>query len=947
MACTAWLSSAAALAQDAAAKTAAKPAAGAATEAADTGVSRDAVINVMIVLAIFILPMIIGSWLGKRLRMPDHGWKFAVAIGTLAAAAVVIARGEIKLGPDLSGGITLIYELDPSAVEDQLAQNSSEQGGPNYTADQIEQNLVEMLVTSLSQRVDPSGTKEVSIRSYGPGQIEIIIPRASQEELESIEKSIYTAGALEFRIVASRNFARHRSIIELAEALPKGNNIVRLDDGTEVARWVSYRADEFENSDGTLNDNTLVRREGARGKQLLILTNDGQNVTGDAHVKSTYAGADQLGKPAVHFSMNAAGSIAFGELTGNNLPTASGQKYRLGILLDKELLSAPNINSRISSQGIIEGNMGAKEVKFIVDVIQAGSLPAALNKDPISKEQISPTIGKLTIEQGKLAIGVSLIAVLIFMVLYYRFAGVVACIALAANLLLILGCMVLIKGAFTLPGLAGLVLTVGMSVDANVLIFERIREELERGAALRMAIRNGFARAMSTIVDANVTTLITAIVIYKIAPDNVKGFGVTLILGILMSLYCAIFLSRLIFDVAEKTGFMKKLSMARVIGHTHVDFLGGQKIAIAASLLMICIGIAGLVLRGNDIFNIDFTGGSSVTMVLNDAMPYADVKQTIEDKTDLDEKNLTLVEVGDTGTRYTVTSVEENVNDVEETLGKTFGDKLKTYRVEVKDLKTVGDDEQASVGPARSSAAALWPANPLAWVTLLQAPDAEIETDSEAIIADAETESAPDEDATESVEELTVETESPAPADDQPASDEADGAPAAAEDSDGKPPESAFVGGTTAQLTFDLGEGDEDEEGSDGVNYSTLESMLKDSLAAHNASGAAYRLESTDPGYVDGSRRSFKNWEATVALPLEQAQGVFDSLQTKINSQPMFPLASKIGSKVAGRLGRDAIAAIVISLVGIIGYVWFRFNGVIYGLAAVLALVHDVIITLG
>ena len=175
---------------------------------------------------------------------------------------------------------------------------------------------------------------------------------------------------------------------------------------------------------------------------------------------------------------------------------------------------------------------------------------------------------------------------------------------------------------------------------------------LSRGAGLRMAIRNGFSRATRTIVDANVTTLITAIVIYKIAPDNVKGFGVTLILGILMSMYTAIFVSRVVFDVAERTKRLKALGMRQLIGHTNFDLLGKRAIAGIFSLVLIAIGLVGIWNRGKDLLNIDFTGGSSVTMVLeeNQPMSYTEVKDTLVE-TALVDKNLSLVEVGITHTQ--------------------------------------------------------------------------------------------------------------------------------------------------------------------------------------------------------------------------------------------------------------------------------------------------------
>ena len=235
---------------------------------------------------------------------------------------------------------------------------------------------------------------------------------------------------------------------------------------------------------------------------------------------------------------------------------ATPDVYRhLGILLDGRLVNAPTIRTAISDRGMISGGtMTDDEVQLTVEVLDAGSLPAALNKIPISQELISPTLGGQTVEQGKRAIIASLVGVILFMLIYYRVAGLIACIALTLNLIMVLALMVLIKAAFTLPGIAGLALTVGMSVDTNVLIYERIREELEHGAALRMAIRNGFDRAMSAIIDTHLTTIISGIVLFYVGTDQVKGFAVTLILGIVTNLFSAFFCTRLMFDIAERHG---------------------------------------------------------------------------------------------------------------------------------------------------------------------------------------------------------------------------------------------------------------------------------------------------------------------------------------------------------------------------------------------------------
>jgi len=871
-----------------------------ATDAA-TGSALPGFILLATVIALFVVPMMIGNRLSKSFRMPDHSWKFSLAIGTLAAAAVVLYQGEIKFGPDLSGGITLIYELQDTSLDIDIDELEDDGTSVAERSSRAKRQLVKQLIGALSERVDPSGTKEVTIREYGSGQIEIIIPKASQQELEFIERRIYTAGALEFRITASPVFSENREIIALAEALPLGENEVRRD-GEKVAEWVAYDLDEFGPPDQ--KDSRVVKRMAGNRPQALVLTNDGLNITGE-YLKKSSSSVDQRGRPQVRFMLNSQGAYLFGRLTGEHLENASGQKYYLGILLDKKLLSAPSIAGKITSQGEISGDFTNEEVDFIVGVLNAGSLPATLNKDPISRETISPTLGAETVVKARTAISVSLVAVMIFMFFYYRIAGLIACLALGANLLLIFGLMVLLHAAFTLPGLAGLVLTIGMSVDANVLIFERIREELNRGAALRMAIRNGFGRATQTIVDANVTTLITAIVIYKIAPDNVKGFGVTLIIGIVMSMYSAIFLSRLVFDVAEKTGRLKKLGMAQIIGKTNIDFLSKRPIAAVVSLVLISVGMVAVVNRGADLLNIDFTGGSSVTMVFNDGqeMEFGDVKELLETKTDLADKNLSLVEVGERGSgkQYTVSCVEQDVEAVQQILHETFGERLKTYQVQASNMSPLSVE---IIRPSRSPAL----------LVELQEEEEEEEEEEEKEASSDTAEAAP----------------SPAPAgEEEPAVEEEPNATV------GDP----FAGGTSFDLNFAAG-GDDS-----GIGFDTVRQLLQDALDTTGHSGAAIAV--TNPGYQVGSARRFTSWSVKLALPENEAREVVSQLEAVTNNQPIFPLANKIGGRVAGDMTTKAIAAILISLLGIVAYIWFRFQRVMYGLAAVIALVHDVLVTLG
>ncbi len=866
-----------------------------------------------IVIAIFLLPILIGGWLSKAVRMPDYSLKFSVAIGTLAAAAVIVWQGSVKYGPDLSGGMTLIYELQDTTVDpEDLADG--EAAGPDQSG-RAKRELVSQLIAALSERVDPSGTKEVTIREYGAGQIEIIIPSVGRQEQELIERRIYTAGALEFRLTACPAFSENRDIIELANALPAGETEVRMG-GKKVAEWVAYKEAEFGPVDQP--DNRLVKRKAGQIPQALILTNDNLDVTGE-YLRSSSAGVDQMGRPQVRFAMNQRGSYLMGRLTGSHLENASGQAYYLGVVLDKKLLSAPAIRGKITSQGEITGDMGKDEVDFIVGVLNSGSLPAQLNKEPISREQISPTIGAETVEKARTAIIYSLVVVMVFMLLYYRFAGIVACLALGANLLLILGFMVLFNAAFTLPGLAGLVLTIGMSVDANVLIFERIREERNRGAALRMAIRNGFGRATRTIVDANVTTLITALVIYKIAPDNVKGFGVTLIIGIVMSMYAAIFLSRIVFDVAEKLGSIRELGMGQIIGKTSIDFLSKRSVAAIVSVALIGLGLSSVFTRGTDLLNIDFTGGSSVTMVFKDGqeLDFTEVKQQITEKTELADKNLSLVEVGERGSgkQYTVSSVEQDVAAVQQALQEAFGDRLKTYQVEASEVSSL-DTKTGSITRPDANFVSLVSFQP---EETAEAP--ENETDESAA------EEAPEESPATDTDEETDADDA-----DTPEADEAD-EPAVSADA-GDP----FAGGSSVKLKFAGG-----EDG--GLNFETVRQMVQDALNATGHSGAAVSV--TNPLYQIGSARRFTEWDVKLALPEDEARDVVNQLETTASSKPIFPLANKIGGRVAGDMKTKAIAAIIISLVGIVAYIWFRFQHVMYGLAAVVALIHDVLITLG
>ena len=950
---------------------------------------------VIIVACVCALPFLLGNWIARSLRVPDYRNKIGIILFSVFLALLVIApkyrlivqpEGEgytyevvqatdaiqwpPKLGIDLKGGVILIYELKSGELPGRVGEDAGDSGGlleAEGDEDDVDMNG---LITALSRRLNPTGTKEIVIRPYGDRQVEIIIPDVDEVEIEQAKRMITEAGALEFRIVA--NPIDHTSIIDLARERAQDPNValaqtVRDEDNNavgfwalvgrednairgnvkplklevlgstirdaETGRWITTRAvDELEN-EIVVPENAYpaenqpgrferwLAREGIEDVQILMAIDDPYNITG-SDLGNVSPGADEYGAPAVHFSMEGRGATKMRNLTANNLPDEDRNLERqLGILLDDVLLSAPVIRSTISDQGIIQGRFTQEEVDFLVEILRAGSLPAALEEEPISENKIGAILGADTIVKGSYAMVVSMILVLVFILFYYRFSGIVACVALLANLLLIIAMMILISATLTLPGLAGLVLTVGMSVDANVLIYERIREELNRGAALRMAIRNGFSRATTTIVDANVTTLITAVVLYVIGTDQIRGFSVTLILGILMSMFTAIFWARVVFDIAERKRWITKLNMMQMLGATQIDFMRWWKPAAAASLVVMAISIGAVAARQERIFDIDFLGGTSLHVQLREPMEVAAVRQKLDaafEEVTVEgasvSYSLTQMDVADEpdNTMFKIDSsipeVERLQEIVQEALVNEQGQTLlATYELEAEVLgpsdgdpapnrqssrNAPEDDEQTRrVLPRRSD---LPPSNVLAL-----ADDAGLllaQAGPKAKKSDAEDGEEPAANAT------------PAPAATRPA-----------------------LRTTRARLTF-------------------AHEIAPDSLR-QELRGAAEELEvPLSVIQILGTEKTDEGHQVhTVALGATQetTTRLLNHLEQRFDGLPVWPSSSKIGSQVAGDTQAMAIAALLASLVGIIAYLWIRFQRVMYGLAAVAALIHDVVITLG
>jgi SecD/SecF fusion protein len=324
---------------------------------------------------------------------------------------------------------------------------------------------------------------------------------------------------------------------------------------------------------------------------------------------------DQRSSPSISMNMNATGAKKWKKLTASNI------NRRIAIVLDNYVYSAPNVQGEIpngSSQ--ITGNFTLEEAQDMANILKAGALPAPTTI--VEDVVIGPTLGKVAQQQGIISIVAGLIIVVLFMVAYYAKGGLVANIALLFNIFFILGILAQFSAALTLPGIAGIVLTIGMSIDANVLIFERIREELRNGAGVKQAISSGYKKAYSSIVDANVTTLLTCIILYSLGQGPVKGFAITLMIGIVCSFFSAVFITRVFVEWMSKKGDQSKISFStpfskNFLANINFNFIEKRKAAYIFSSVFIGLGIIAMIIKGLTL-GVDFQGGRSYVVAFTE-----------------------------------------------------------------------------------------------------------------------------------------------------------------------------------------------------------------------------------------------------------------------------------------------------------------------------------------
>jgi preprotein translocase subunit SecD len=497
-------------------------------------------------------------------------WKILLVAG-LTALAIFLAyppSKKIKRGLDLKGGIHLVLQViseDAINVETDLEiarfqelfkknnitfQAAIKEKPGRFTLQGVnpdQEAKTRDLVDQYARDWDYAFVANKVTFSLKQPAVLALKDQAVNQTLETIRNRIDQFGVSEPLIQRQGN---DRIVVELpgVEDPDRVKNLIKV---TAILEWKLVRggpaADE-----GTLlqpfggkapEDMEIVKGDPKRGQVGLSLVDKVATITGK-DLRSVRRSVDEWNNPAVSFTLNSDGARRFEKVTSENIGKP------LAIILDGKIQSAPTINARISESGIIQGRFTLQEAEDLVVILKAGALPAGIKY--LEERTVGPALGSDSIRQGLLAGLVAIVAVMSFMVFYYKLSGLNAVAALILNVVLLFGALGYFHATLTLPGIAGIILGLGMAVDANVLVFERIKEEQAVGKGVLSSISLGFSRAFSAIFDSNLTTIISAVFLFQFGTGPIKGYAVTLIISLLANLFTAVFVSHLIFDVAIK-----------------------------------------------------------------------------------------------------------------------------------------------------------------------------------------------------------------------------------------------------------------------------------------------------------------------------------------------------------------------------------------------------------
>src|SRR6266568_1538574 len=519
------------------------------------------------------------------------GWYFATDAGPrkriLAAVLVTLLvtfsiwgnwppEKKIRLGLDIKGGTSFLIRLV---------------GGDK----EVNKGMLDQAVEVIRKRVDYFGSGEPIISPVGKDRILVQIPGLDTAKIQEARDQLSRVAKLEFRLVYPDNGERLRAIDAGQEVIPP-----------------EYRIETY----------TLRTEENEKPRVERLLVKKKADLGGD-RVSESHAYFGNEGW-TVQLKFDSEGAKKFGQITEQY------KGHRFAIVLDGVIQSAPVIRDAIyGGDAIITGKFDEKEARGLASVLENPL------QTPVSIEEersVSPTLGmdsiRASIIAGLMGLAITLVCVLV----YYRFSGLAADFVLIINLVLLLGAFKLVPGGvvLTLPGIAGIILTIGLAVDANVLIYERLREEMALGKSLKIALRTAYEKAFSSIFDANVTTLITAAILFFMASGPVKGFAISLTLGIMASLFTALIVGRNFLSWFVDTGRLKRISMLHLISSKNINFLGKGLLACMCSLALILAGAGAFYVRGEKNFGVDFRGGDLITMSAPNKIDIGQVRDALK-----------------------------------------------------------------------------------------------------------------------------------------------------------------------------------------------------------------------------------------------------------------------------------------------------------------------------
>jgi SecD/SecF fusion protein len=508
------------------------------------------------------------------------------------------SQAAIKRGLDLRGGIAFTMEATDLNVTADLDQASGA-------------SPMDKVVEIMSERLNAFGVAETVVRKKGDRSIEVQIPDLTTKQDPGIINELQKPAKLEFRIVNTNS-----------------NAPVPVQEGEEWTDEDGIPYVALLRSDAQPNERPIwVRR---------LWSADGEIIA------EAYPRQDQMGGWEVGLDFTPEGGAAFGDLTGSIAEMAdltTGMPGRLAIVLDGQLESAPSVKERIGGgSAVITGNFSFREAKMLSDILNN---PLKVSLTIGEQYEVSPTLAAGALSSSLNACILGAVLVIAFMVVWYKAGGIVAILSVGLNVLLVVATLSgIFQATFTLPGMAAIVLTIGMAVDANILIFERIREELRAGKSSENALQGGYAKAFSTIIDANLTTLITASILIWLGTGPVKGFGITLAIGIVTSVFCALFVSRLFLTLLVKSGVQNLISLQKIEKSepkSPIDFLTYRKVAFLASWVVVAIGIFSVYSKKDTILGIDFRGGEELVSGFANSIDPGDLEQSLQSNPSLGE----------------------------------------------------------------------------------------------------------------------------------------------------------------------------------------------------------------------------------------------------------------------------------------------------------------------